>query len=52
VSGSLVRKLMVEGGDWMSLIPGPVVEFIIEINGVERVRKLWGLSIKLPGERY
>jgi len=36
----------------MSLVPGPVVEFIIEINGVERVRKLWGLSIKLPGERY
>jgi len=52
VSGSLVRKLMVEGGDWMSLVPGPVAEFIIEINGVERVRKLWKLSIKSPGERY
>jgi nicotinamide-nucleotide adenylyltransferase len=52
VSGTLVRKLMVEGGDWMSLVPRPVADFIIEINGVERVRRLWRLNIKSPGERY
>jgi nicotinamide-nucleotide adenylyltransferase len=52
VSGTIVRRLMVEGGNWASLVPQPVADFIVEIDGVERVRKLWRLNIKSPGERY
>lgn len=52
VSGSVVRSLMVQGGDWKSMVPARVSEFIEEINGVERVRFLWELSVRYPGERF
>jgi nicotinamide-nucleotide adenylyltransferase len=51
VSGTSVRRLMAEGGDWRSLVPRSVVDFIEEIRGVERVKTLWGLAVKIPGER-
>ncbi|WP_440059228.1 nicotinamide-nucleotide adenylyltransferase [Thermogladius sp. 4427co] len=52
VSGSIVRKLMAEGGDWKRLVPSGVAEFIEEVNGVERVRSLYNLGISMRGERF
>ncbi|MGV8089487.1 MAG: nicotinamide-nucleotide adenylyltransferase [Methanothrix sp.] len=36
-SGSAIRALMREGGDWERLVPPAVAGFIQEINGVERL---------------
>jgi nicotinamide-nucleotide adenylyltransferase len=36
-SGTAIRKLMVEGGDWKSLVPEHVASVIIDIGGVERL---------------
>jgi len=36
-SGSAIRALMREGGDWERLVPPSVAEFIREIGGVERL---------------
>jgi nicotinamide-nucleotide adenylyltransferase len=36
-SGSAIRVLMREGGDWERLVPPAVAGFIQEINGVERL---------------
>lgn len=52
VSGVLVRSLMATDGDWRSLVPTGVASVIEEINGVERVKVLWRLSTKIPGERF
>jgi len=52
VSGSIIRKLMAENGEWQSLVPRRVAEYIREINGVERVKLLWEFSVKIPGERF
>jgi len=51
VSGTTVRRLMAENGDWRALVPRGVADFIEEIKGVERVRILWELAVKMPGER-
>jgi nicotinamide-nucleotide adenylyltransferase len=52
VSGSIVRKLMAEGGEWRRLVPEPVAEFIECIGGVERVRALYSLGVSMRGERF
>lgn len=52
VSGTIVRKLMATGGDWKQLVPPNTARIIEEIGGVERVRKLWEISPRLPGERF
>ncbi|WP_276814077.1 nicotinamide-nucleotide adenylyltransferase [Desulfurococcus amylolyticus] len=52
VSGTMVRRLMAEDGDWESLVPSSVAEFIKRINGVERVRGLLKLSVRVQGERF
>lgn len=36
-SGTAIRKLMVENGNWASLVPAAVVAFIEEKGGVERL---------------
>lgn len=36
----VVRRLMREGGDWRSLVPPAVAEFLDEIGAAERVRAL------------
>ncbi len=33
-----IRKKMIEGGDWRSLVPPAVAKIIEEIKGVERIR--------------
>ena len=40
LSSTEVRKKMIEGGDWMSLLPAGTLKIIEEIDGVERVKKL------------
>lgn len=52
VSGSLVRKLMAEGGEWEVLVPEPVVDLVREFNGVERVKTLQAMRVKMSGERF
>ncbi len=39
-SGTEVRKRMITGDDWKSLIPDSVVEVIEEIDGVKRIRHI------------
>ncbi len=41
-SGTEVRRRMIERGDWQSLVPDEVADFIEEIKGVERLRMLAG----------
>jgi len=36
-SGTAIRSLMREGGDWMSLVPVPVASFITKIGGTDRL---------------
>jgi cytidyltransferase-related domain len=39
--GTRIRNIMVSGSDeWRELVPSEVTEYIDEINGVERVRRL------------
>ncbi|MEM4757366.1 MAG: nicotinamide-nucleotide adenylyltransferase, partial [Desulfurococcaceae archaeon] len=51
VNGSLVRRLMAENDNWRNLVPQTVADFIEKINGVERVKLLWRIQARLPGER-
>jgi len=37
--GLKVRHRMLKGGDWESLVPSVVAEYIKEIDGVERIRE-------------
>lgn len=37
-----IRKMMLEGGDWRSLVPKKVAEFIDEIKGIERLKTISG----------
>jgi nicotinamide-nucleotide adenylyltransferase len=39
-SGTAIRKLMLEGGEWRSLVPEPVASAIAEVRGVERLRNV------------
>ncbi|MDD3399174.1 MAG: nicotinamide-nucleotide adenylyltransferase, partial [Candidatus Methanomethylophilaceae archaeon] len=41
-SGTEVRRRMLDGGDWESLVPTAVSEVIQEIDGVNRIRDLAG----------
>lgn len=36
-SGTTIRRLMQEGGDWTGLVPGAVASLITRIGGVERL---------------
>ena len=44
-SGTYVRKVMLEGGDWSKLVPDPVKKFILEIDGVSRMKEIYGSSV-------
>lgn len=39
-SGTAIRKLMVDGGDWKSLVPERVASVIVDIGGVERLSNI------------
>ncbi len=43
-SGTRVRQLMAEGGDWERLVPPAVVVYLLSIQGSERVRRLAGVG--------
>jgi nicotinamide-nucleotide adenylyltransferase len=42
LEGTEVRERMINGGDWESLVPEPVVEVVEEINGIERIQMVSG----------
>ncbi|MGZ7066844.1 MAG: nicotinamide-nucleotide adenylyltransferase, partial [Methanobacterium sp.] len=39
-SGTEVRRRMLAGGDWESLVPESVVDVIKEIDGISRIKDL------------
>ena len=39
-SGTIIRKFMLEGGNWKSLVPESVAIVIENINGVERLANI------------
>jgi nicotinamide-nucleotide adenylyltransferase len=39
-SGTTIRRLMIEGGDWRSLVPGAVASIIDEIGGEKRLKNI------------
>ena len=41
-SGAEVRRRMIHGEDWRSLVPEEVAKYIEEVNGIERLRTLAG----------
>ncbi len=47
-SATRIRTLMASGdSSWVKLVPRAVVEFIEEVNGVDRVREIWVRRQKL-----
>ena len=40
LSGTEVRRRMIEGENWQELVPNATVNLIKEINGVERIKNL------------
>ncbi len=44
-SGTHIRKVMLERGDWSELVPDPVREYILEIDGVSRMIEIYGSSV-------
>jgi nicotinamide-nucleotide adenylyltransferase len=40
LEGTEVRERMIEGGDWQSLVPDPVVDIIDEIDGIARLQQV------------
>jgi len=39
-NGTHIRRTMCSGGEWATLVPKEVYEYIVSINGVERVRRV------------
>ncbi len=39
-NGTIIRKLICNGGEWRDRVPGEVAEYIDMINGVERIRRV------------
>lgn len=44
LSGTQVRQRMLKGGDWESLVPKVVADYVKEIDGVERIRETYKYS--------
>lgn len=44
LSGTEVRRRIIEGEDWESLVPRPVARIIRAINGVDRIKRIGRLG--------
>jgi nicotinamide-nucleotide adenylyltransferase len=44
ISGTEVRKMMINGGTWQLYVPDGTKDVILQIGGVERLRKIVGLG--------
>ena len=51
-SGTAIRKLMRENGDWAGLVPAAVAAFIEEMGGVERLISVSKSDSNPPGEGF
>ena len=40
LEGTEVRERMIDGDDWQSLVPDPVIEIVEEIDGIERIQRV------------
>jgi nicotinamide-nucleotide adenylyltransferase len=47
LEGTEIRRRMIEGEDWASLVPDAVVEVLEEIDGVERIRAVNGSDTRV-----
>ncbi|NHI92296.1 MAG: nicotinamide-nucleotide adenylyltransferase [Candidatus Lokiarchaeota archaeon] len=45
-TGTLIREKMINGEDWTKLVPNTVKEFIIEIDGLERLKDIGNATLK------
>jgi len=43
-SGTEIRRRIYEGGEWMSLVPKEVSQYILEIDGPQRIRETFRYS--------
>src|SRR3989304_6020544 len=43
-SGAQIRKTIYEGGEWAPLVPEEVGEYILEIDGPQRIRETFRYS--------
>ena len=43
ISSTIIRNMMIKGMDWFSLVPKEVIDYISEIDGVERIKAM-GIS--------
>ena len=41
INATIIRNKMLNNKDWQSLVPKEVVDYISEINGVERIKRIW-----------
>jgi len=41
-SGTVVRRMMMEGDGWRQLVPEKVAEIVDHIDGVQRLREITG----------
>ncbi|MCX6676563.1 MAG: nicotinamide-nucleotide adenylyltransferase [Methanothrix sp.] len=51
-SGTAIRKLMRENGDWAGLVPAAVATFIEKMSGVERLISVSKSDSKPPGDIF
>ena len=51
-SGTAIRKLMRENGDWAGLVPAAVARFIEEKGGVERLISVSKSDSDPPGDSF
>ena len=40
--GTVIRELIVSGGEWEKLVPSTVADYIKRVNGVERIKRVCG----------
>jgi nicotinamide-nucleotide adenylyltransferase len=40
LEGTEIRNRMIDGNDWTSLVPDPVISIVEDVDGVERIRQI------------
>ncbi len=48
ISSTIIRNRMIENKNWQGLVPKEIAEYIIKINGVERLRRIFKITLLKP----
>ena len=43
ISSTIIRDMMVKDENWQKLVPKDVFDYVNKINGVERIKKIYGI---------